>query len=144
MHWRHVEVKAGRRNWIGFWATRDNDDGSIDVVFAWRGTMVRFEAPPCVKCKGVVHRQMTPELAMRALYMVNRYFMMLILRSWRLQLGHEWTSNLLYMLAPWPSTMDEKPHSAARRSWASYAPLLACTPRVHMGFQQVELSYDFN
>lgn len=38
--WHHFELKASRANWIGFWATRDVGDDEIDVVFAWRGTMV--------------------------------------------------------------------------------------------------------
>lgn len=59
-----------------------------------------------------------------------------------LQLGSEWTSNLLYSLVPWLSDMSgQRPPVAAQFwsgafPWITWAPPLS-VPRVHNGFQQM-------
>lgn len=66
-----------------------------------------------------------------------------------LQLGDEWTSNLLFALVPWLTNMHGQKPSVAAWFWARLCPLLLwiphfrllpCTlwvPRVHNGFRQV-------
>lgn len=54
--WGHFEMKDASKNWIGFWATREVDKDSIDVVLAWRGTVVRTRWQfSCIQCKSAVH-----------------------------------------------------------------------------------------